>query len=83
MNKVLVKVSFPRIGKLYDVWLPLNKTIYNIISLLLKGVNELNDNIYPTDEIPILYNKKTGLNYDLNSILKDTNIRNGTELILM
>ncbi len=83
MNKILVKISFPRIDKQYDVWLPLNKTIYTIIKLLLRGVNELNDNIYPTDKIPILYNKKTGMHYNLNSLLRDTNIQNGTELILI
>ena len=45
MNKVLVNIFFPKIDKKYDVWIPLNKRIYNIIELLLKGVNELNDEI--------------------------------------
>ena len=83
MNKVLVNIFFPKIDKKYDVWIPLNKRIYNIIELLLKGVNELNDEIYQDEEIPILYNKLTGDYYDLNNMLQDTDIRNGTELILM
>lgn len=83
MNRVLVKIIFPKIDKQYDVWLPLNKKIYNIINLLIKGVNELNDGIYQTKEIPSLYNKTSGEIYDLNIKIEDTNIKNGTELILI
>lgn len=83
MNKVLVKMFFPRIDKQYELWLPLNKRLHCIISLILKGVNDLNDGIYEYDDLPILYNRATGEYYDINCIIQDTNIRNGTELILM
>lgn len=83
MNKVLVKVFFPQIDKDYDIWIPLNRRIYDIISLLSKGVNELNDGIFQPKEIPTLYNRLTGEYYDLNIIVKNTNIRNGTELIMI
>lgn len=83
MNKVLVNIFFPRIGKYYDIWIPLNKKLYKVITLLIKGVNELNDGIYTMDENPILYNKETGEHYDLNYVVGDTNIENGTELIII
>lgn len=83
MNKVLVKVFFPKIDKKYEVWIPLNKKIYSVISLLLKGVNEVNNDIYKSKDIPMLYNRKNGEYYDLNSLVQETNIKNGTELILI
>ena len=83
MNKVLVTIFVPLISEQYDVWLPLNKKIYNIIILLLKGINELNIQYYQMSKIQILYNKETGVYYDLNSKLQDTDIKNGTELILI
>ena len=83
MNRVLVKIFFPRIDKKYDVWIPLNKRVHTVINLLVKGVNELNNGIYKAKDMPILYDKTTGKNYDVNSIIKNTNIKNGTELILM
>ena len=83
MNKVLVKVLFPKIDAQYDVWIPLNKRIYSIIASLAKGVNELNNGIYQPEEIPLLYNRLTGEHYDLNLLVSETNIRNGTELILI
>ncbi len=83
MNRVLVKIFFPRIDKKYDVWIPLNKRVYTVINLLVKGINELNNDIYQSEDMPILYDRTTGKNYDVNSIIKNTNIKNGTELILM
>lgn len=83
MNKVLIKLFLPAIDKQYDIWLPLNRNIYNSVLLLIKGVNELNDNIYQPRQLPSLYNKSTGKCYNWEWIVKDTDIKNGTELILM
>ena len=43
----------------------------------------MNDDIYHPDKLPILYNKTTGKPYDINSFVNDTDIKNGTELILL
>lgn len=83
MNKVLVKVFFPRIDKWYEIWIPLNQNVYRIITQLLKGVNELNDDVFQFKDLPMLYNRLTGEYYDLDIMVKDTNIKNGTELILI
>ena len=83
MNKILVKIFFPRIDIWYEVWIPLNQKIDDIINQLLKGVNELNGDIYKAPELPILYNRLTGEYYEPNSIVQNTNIVNGTELIFM
>lgn len=83
MNKVLVKVYVPMLGEIYDVRIPSNKKIYEIIVLLSKAINELSEGCYNPIEIPSLYDKITAEEFDWNSILKDTTIRNGTEVILI
>ena len=40
MDKVIVTVYIPLMDLKYDVQLPLNKKIYNIIKILVKSVNE-------------------------------------------
>ena len=79
MDKILVKIYFPTIDEKYDVLIPLNKKVYNIIYLLIKTI----DNLKNIKEIPLLYNKYTGVCYDINLKIKDTDIRNGSELILI
>ncbi len=83
MNKILVKVFFPRIDKWYEIWIPTEEKISNIIKLLCDGVNELNDNVINSKDMFVLYNRKTGRYYDFNVIVKETDIKNGTELILV
>ena len=83
MDKVLVKVYVPMLEKIYEVWIPSHKRIYNVIDLLIKAVNELNDNCYRPDKLPMLYDKLTAEVYDINLSIKDSTIRSGTELVLL
>lgn len=83
IDKILVKVYIPMLGENYDVWIPYNKKIYEVIGLLVNAVNDLNNQKYNPVRIPILYDKQTGEEYDINASLKDTKIRNGTEMILI
>lgn len=83
MSKVLVKVYVPMLEKQYDVWIPSHKRIYNVIYLLTKAVNEFNDGCYQPKTMPELYDKLTAKPYDINLSVKETTIRNGSEVILI
>ena len=83
MSRVLVKLYVPIIEEKYDIWLPTNKKIYNIIISLTKAVNELSIGYYTPIKSPMLYNKLSSTPYDVNITVKESDIRNGTELILI
>lgn len=83
MNKVLVKLYVPLLEEQYDIWLPLNKKISNIIFLLAKAVNEFSGGYYRPTKMPVLYDRLTAVPYDMNLNVKDANIKNGTEIVLI
>ena len=83
MNKVLVRLYVPMMEKQFDIWIPLNKRVYNVINLLTKAIDEFCKGYYKPEKMPVLYNKATAEVYDVNLTVKETTIRNGTELILM
>lgn len=83
MDKILVKVYVPMLEKIYDVWIPSHKRIYNVIDLLIKAVNELNDNCYKPTKMPMLYDKITAKAYDINLSVKESTMRSGTEVVLL
>lgn len=83
MDKILVKVYVPMLEKIYDVWIPSHKRIYNVIDLLIKAVNELNDNCYKPNKMPMLYDKITAKAYDINLSVKESTMRSGTEIVLV
>ena len=82
-NKVLVTIIVPLIEKKYEVFLPANKKIGEIVSLLSKGLVEVSNGYYIITNKEKLYNRMTGREYNNNQILKNTDIRHGTWLVLM
>ena len=83
MNKVLVKLYVPLLEVEYDIWLPLNKRIADVIILLIKAVDEFSGGVYNIKQTPLLYDKLTGKAYNVNLTIKDSTIRNGSEVILI
>lgn len=83
MDNVLVRLYVPMLEEIYDVWIPSHKRIYNVIVLLVKAINEINNNCYMPKKMPLLYDKLTAEVYDVNLKVKDTTIRSGTEVILL
>ncbi len=82
-NKVLVELVVPIIEKKYDIYLPVNRRVGNAIGLIIKGINEFNGGDYEFDSKISLYNSFTGTKYNNNDLIRKTDIRNGTKLILM
>lgn len=83
MNKILVKLYVPAIEMQYDVWLPINRKIHNIIVLLVKAIKELCHGEYKPNNMPMLYDKNAAKMYDINLSVKANEIKNGTEIILI
>ena len=82
-DKVNVKVIVPEINKSFNVILPINKKIGVIINLLNKGINELSNGDYPLSTTNKLYNVDTLQRYEPNLLLFNSDIRNGTKLVLL
>ena len=83
MEKVLVKLYVPTIEEQYDIKIPLNRRVYNVIKLLNKAIFELSGGYYNPTVNHVLYDKFNGKPYDMKLSIKETNIRNGKEIILM
>ena len=82
-NKVLVILTVPDLDDSYDVFIPINRKIGNIIELLNKSLNELTKGVYVGGKQQNLYNKYTGARYNNNLLVIETDIRNGTHRILI
>lgn len=83
MNKILVKLYVPMIEKQFDIWIPLNKRICNVIKLLVKVIDDFSRGYYKPKKLPTLYDRATAEPYDVNLTVRETSIRNGTELVLI
>ncbi len=81
-NKIYVIVSVPMIEQDFDMYLPTQKRVGSIKSLIIKIVEEESDFNFIDDGCKYLYYKSTGEKIDDNEFLKYSQIKNGTRLIL-
>ena len=82
-DKVIVQIIVPEINQTYDLFLPISKKMGTIISLLNKGINELTNGEFPMSTRCQLYNAVSLKVYESNILLFNTDIRNGTKLVLL
>ncbi len=82
-NKVLVILNIPEIDESYDIMIPISRKVGNIIELISKFLNEEADGQYKIDINKNLYNKESGQRYSNNQLVVETDIRNGTRLVLI
>lgn len=81
-NKVLVKLIFPELDRDFDVFIPVNEIIWKIRLLVIKSISDLCSVRLSADKY-VLIGKSTGKVYGNNEIVIDTDIKNGTEIILI
>ncbi len=82
-NKILIELEIPLIEKKYDLFIPINKKIGTIKKLIENSLSDLTGNDYEIREDANLYSKDTGEIYDVNKTVKDTDLQNGSRIILL
>ena len=80
--RVYVTLEVPIIDKKYELLVPIDRRIHDLIFLLKKNIPELSENYYK-DRTQNLFNKSSGELYDMNQIIKNSNIKTGTRLLLI
>ena len=82
-NKVLVHLIIPDIDESYDIYIPVNIRIGMVIKLLNKSLVDISKGLYEIKDNRNLYNMEDTTIYDINKLVRETNIRNGVNVIFM
>ena len=80
--RVYVIVEVPILDKKYELFVPVDRRVHDLIRIIKEADPGLSKNYYEDKKIN-LYNKSTGKAYDLNMIIKNSNIKMGTRLVLL
>jgi len=83
MKKYLVDVYLPSLGKHYDVYLPISKTIGEATGLLAKIAESITNGGYKCTEHTLLLNADNGSPFNRDISVYDAGIRNSSMLILI
>lgn len=82
-NKILIELYIPLIEKNYDLYIPINKKIGTIKKLIEEGLIDLTDHDYIIKEESNFYSKETGKIYDVNKSVRETDLKNGSRIVLI
>lgn len=80
--KVLIKLFVPEIEHSFEMYIPVNKTVSQVMFLMNKVVNDITLGSYPMKDTLKLINRRSNVQYDLSKLIRDTDIKNGTELVI-
>ncbi len=82
-NKVLVTLNVPSLEKKFDAYIPVNRKIYSVIKMLNVSLYNLTGGAFNMRDNYVLYDEETGKLYDINTLVRDTDIRNGSKIIML
>lgn len=82
MNKILVSVKIAAIEKRFDIWIPKESLIKDVILLISAAIERYSDETYQLDSKAVLC-REDGCIYDLNKTVRGAGIQNGDLLVLI
>lgn len=82
-NKVLVEISLPAAGQKYDVYIPLESKMSEVVKLVSNALADLSEGKYKATEDAVLCDAETGIIFNINTEVAELNIRNGSHLMLI
>lgn len=82
-NKVLIKLIIPEMDIDFDIFIPVNEIIWKLKKLILKSISDITSMPIDGNVEYVLLNKDNCKVYSNNEIVINTDIRNGSELMLI
>ncbi|CCY47213.1 unknown [Firmicutes bacterium CAG:822] len=80
-NKILINAYVVKLDKKYDIYIPIDLPVGEIANLIYKAANILSDNQLNSNSGYAIMDGSSGKFYDLNTIVSNTDIRNGKQII--
>ncbi len=81
MNKVLVSIYVIKLDQEYEIFLPPNKKIVDVICMIAKSVHEISNEVFPLNYQNLLYDCEQNIFYDPQKSVKEAGLKNGKRLI--
>ncbi len=82
-NKALVEISVPAAGEKFDVFIPLESRMSEVLKLVSAALSDLSEGRYKASSETVLCDANTGIIFNINMEVAELGIRNGSQLMLI
>lgn len=83
MEKVLVEIFVPVLDRSFDVFIPLQSPMYEVLELIKKAVAEMSDGRFIANQNTTICHREDGSILNINLSVYELEIRNGSKLMLI
>jgi len=83
MNKVLVEIILPAADQSFDVYIPLDSRMSEVLVLVSSLLSDLTDGKYKATPNAVLCDAASGIIFNINMAIAELGIKNGSKLMLI
>ena len=83
MDKIIVNVYVPIINISYDIFIPIQSQMYEVLELIKKAIAEMSDGRFNADNDTVICHREDGSIININASVYELGIRNGSKLMLI
>jgi len=83
MDKTLVEVYVPLLRNAYDILIPRNVQLFDVLELVKKAIIELSEGRFIPNANTVICSRETGKIFDINKSADELGIKNGSMLMLI
>lgn len=82
-NKALVEIYVPATAQKYDVFIPLESKMSDVIKMVAGALSDLSNGNYKATDEAILCDADTGIIFNVNMEVAELGIKTGSRLMLI
>ena len=82
-NKALVEITIPASGQKYDVYVPLDSKMSDVVKMVANALSDLSDGSFKATDEAILCDAETGIIFNVNMEVAELGIKTGSRLMLI
>lgn len=82
-NKALVEIVVPATSHEYDVYIPLDCKMSDVIKMVAAAISDLSEGKYKATEEAVLCDADSGIIYNVNIEVAELGIKTGSRLMLI
>jgi peptide subunit release factor 1 (eRF1) len=83
MNKVLVEILLPATDQSFDVFIPLDSRMSDVLQMVSTLLSELSDGKFKASRDAVLCDAASGIIFNINMFVSELGIKNGSKLMLI
>lgn len=83
MDKVLVDVFVPVLDRSYDIFIPIQSPMSEVLELIKKAISDISDGRFIANENTAICYRDDGTIININLSVYELEIRNGSRLMLI